>query len=423
MAMASGRTLTLLCALFGSGCAHSANVERVYNGTRVDEGYVEAPAYAAFLRTSMASAAHPRDSEEPLDRAAQFRAAAIWAAGHDALQLRVALRAALARIGPLGRKEAAREAEQLAGLGAIGSAWSLAAAAVDASDEPLSADLSLAARLAVDEAIARGDRARVTLRATRGRVEWGEVAARAFLAGQRDLAAFVARVQAVADPRAFGARIVLSAAGGSDAMALKETPPVEAPPMSAAEWVVYGQALRRAVGSDAARSRLKPARHGIMLSSDELVVRGAVDLARRGVIEIESLPHEGAIELAVIDDGSLEGQAGPATSNLEGLDPRHRYLELARDAPLDPRTRELGDRLDETGPKDRVVMAARSLVHLATGVNATAGEARALFEMDPGDPLLASVALRLAERTGDVETGNMARALLALASPGAPTLP
>jgi hypothetical protein len=249
------------------------------------------------------------------------------------------------------------------------------------------------------------------------------VAARAFLAGQRDLAAFVARVQAVADPRAFGARIVLSAAGGSDAMAIREPPPVEAPPMSAAEWVVYGQALRRAVGSDAARSTLEPLRHGLMLSSDELVVRGAVDLARRGVIEIGALPHAGAIELAVIDDGALEGQARQATANSEGLDPRHRYLELARNAPLDPRTRELGDRLNRTGPRDRVVMAARSLVHLATGVNVTAGEAAALLEIDPGDPLLASIALRLAERTGDSKTANMARALLALASPGAPALP
>jgi hypothetical protein len=39
--------------------------------------------------------------------------------------------------------------------------------------------------------------------------------------------------------------------------------------------------------------------------------------------------------------------------------------------------------------------------------------ARALLDHDPGDPLLASVALRVAERTRDSETAKLAGTLLA----------
>jgi hypothetical protein len=462
--MASGaHKLTLLCAMAVSACARGPNVDRVYRGTLVEGRYIEAPAYAAFLRASLADGAG--DSRGALDAYRQaaewdpdvrdamtatgtvrcrlescrtspeaapkpggvpafvateddfvraWLAAEIWARAHDDIPLRVAALEALARLGPTRRDLAARSAEELAALGALGPAWSLAAAATDASDEPLSTDRAVAARLAVDEAIARGDVWLVRQRATRARVDLGEVAARACLAGRRDIARSLALAETLADPSAVGARLMLAGAGGADVMGLRDAPPLGARSMSGAEWVAYGQALQHVESWEAARSVLADVRHDPILAGDDRVVRAAVDLASRGVIGAATLPSAGLVELAVVYDGAFAGNTRTVAVDSSTLDPRHRYLALARGAPSDPQTRELGARLHRASTVDPIVAAAEALVDLASGTRLESHRAGRLLDRDPGDTVLASVALRVAERTGETETADIARSVLAL---------
>jgi hypothetical protein len=390
MASGTARTLGLVCVVGGSACVHGPSVERVYGGTLVEGHYVEASAYAASLRRTLSESA------------------------------RAAERADV----QVGRRDAeARAAEELAGMGGLGAAWAMAGAAIDASDEPLSEDRGLASRLAVDQAIARADLSIVTERATRARVSLEETAARALLAGRRELARSIARLESQADPGALGARLVLAAAGGSDAMGMFP-PYAQTRSVSAAEWVACGQVLQHMASHWVARSALMGLAHSPILGGDDRVVRVAVDLAARGVIGVEALPATGRIELAVIRDGRSSDGGEEASFDRSALDARHRYLSLAREAPLDAGTRELGDRLRDVAGRDPIVAAARALVDLAgspaTSTNVEPPKARALLDLNPADPVVASVALRVATKTGESAVAEVARKVLALSEKAAP---
>lgn len=435
MACGARRTLTFLCAVATSACARGPSVARVYDGTLVAGHYIDAPAYAAFLRASIADG-----NGDSADAVVGFREAvrldpsasdAMTAAGVVRCRLEPCLSrpgiaanqrggpalAALARLGPTRRDAAARAAEDLAGSGATGPALSLAASAVDASDDPLSAARAVAARLAVDEAIGRGDPWVVRRRATRGRLGLEEAAARALLCGQREMARSLALSETLADPRAFGARLVLAGAGGSDVMGLREAPPPGLQPISGAAWVAYGEALRHVVTSRVARSVLESLPHDPILAGDDRVVRAAVALAARGIIGPEALPSTGTMELAVVYDGAFGRRARNVAVDASTLDARHRYLAFARAAPFDPHTRELGERLHGPSADDPIVSAAAALVDLAADARLESHHARALLDHDPGDVVLASVVLRIAEVTGETETGRLARAVLAFVVP------
>jgi hypothetical protein len=450
-----------LCVLAASACVRSSHVERVFGGTLVEGRYIEAPAYAAFLRGSLADVAGETreavnayreavrvdadvrtaltakgavrcrlepcrsDPEVTPDRGPAgllsatndpvraWAAVESWARAHDDAALRVAALEAVVRAGPARRAAAARAAEDLAGVGALGLAWSLAAAAVDASDEPLPAQWVLAPRLAVDGAIARGEPLRVRELATRGRLGLEEAAARAFLAGQLEVASSLALEETHADPDSASARLILAAAGGADAAELLTRPSTAARPLSATEWIAYGQALQHVGSAWAARAALAATAHRPLVGSDDRVVRAAVDLALRGVIDAGALPETGRVELAVIRDGPLRLSSQESTFDRSALDPRHVYLALAHYAPLDSRARELGERLGPFGVSDPIVAAAGALVDLARASKLEPGRARALLDYDPADPLLASVALRLAERTGESAVAEQARTVLA----------
>jgi hypothetical protein len=184
--------------------------------------------------------------------------------------------------------------------------------------------------------------------------------------------------------------------------------------MSGAEWVAYGQALQHVESWEAARSVLADVRHDPILAGDDRVVRAAVDLASRGVIGAATLPSAGLVELAVVYDGAFAGNTRTVAVDSSTLDPRHRYLALARGAPSDPQTRELGARLHRASTVDPIVAAAEALVDLASGTRLESHRAGRLLDRDPGDTVLASVALRVAERTGETETADIARSVLAL---------
>jgi hypothetical protein len=83
-------------------------------------------------------------------------------------------------------------------------------------------------------------------------------------------------------------------------------------------------------------------------------------------------------------------------------------------APTELRTSELKARLGSSGG-DPIVAAAAALVGLATGAPIAAEAPAALLARNPADPLLASIALRMAERVGDRDVaGRAQRTLTAL---------
>jgi hypothetical protein len=143
------------------------------------------------------------------------------------------------------------------------------------------------------------------------------------------------------------------------------------------------------------------------VAGDDRVVRPAVELVSRGVLPAALLPPDGAVELSAIHG---DRPAEP----LPPLDARHEYLALALAHPESPRARELGERLAPARISDVAVAAAWCLVRLARGAPPLdVDAARALLALDPADPLLAAIALRLAVKVGDADVARRARAALA----------
>jgi hypothetical protein len=324
------------------------------------------------------------------------------------------------RIAPARRDDVARAAEELAGAGRTSEARGVAAAAADAGETPLAGDHALAARLAVDEAIARGDAGDVRRRATRVRVSLDEAAGRALLAGQSALARKLAEALAEATPSAVGARLVLAAISrdapgaayqaGSTAASTASGTSTATEASADAAFVAFGVALLRATSPERARAALAAIGHVAILAGDELVVRPAVDLVSRGALSAADLPADGIVELSAGRGGAPAGAlTAPTPPDARALDARHEYLAVALTHPDGPRARALGLRLDGSAVSDPVVAAAAALVRLAAGRGSAAG---ALLARDPGDPLLVATALRVAERTGDRDVARRAREAL-----------
>jgi hypothetical protein len=344
------------------------------------------------------------------DRVAAWDALASWAESRGDVALWARALETLVKIAPARRDAVALAAEELAGAGEIGEARALAAAAADADDRPLSEERHpLAARLAVDEALTQGDANAVRLRATRARVGLEEVAARALLAGRRNLASEVASAVARADPAAQGIRLVLAACDGGDLVGTAFEVRRHGTRASGATLVAFGAAAVHAISPEDAHATLAAVVHDPIAAGDDRVIRPAVELASRGALDADALPADGLVELAV-----LRGEASPEGFSLpdRALDLRHRYLALSLADPRSSRTRELGDRLAKVASSDPIVAAALGLVELATGAPIDSASPGSLLRRDPGDPLLAAVALRLAKKTGDSDVVVRARAAL-----------
>jgi len=336
-------------------------------------------------------------------------ALAAWAQGHADVALYARAQAEAVAFEPARRAAAERAAEELAGSGEIGAGRVLAAAAADAGEGPLPAGpRSLAARLAVDEAIARRDPGRVRRRATRARIGLEEAAGRALLEGADEVARDLAREVGASDAEATGASLVLATSAGRDVVGAAILAGKERGiPASGASWVALGAALVRLVDPSEARSMLAAIPHGEILPGDDPVVRSAVRLVAIGAVAPDVLPPDGIVELAVL--------RSPSTSRpraTEALDARHRYLALALDDPGSRAARELAVRFSGVAARDPVAAAASALVALAAGGPIDPSTPRWLLERDPTDPLLAAAALRLAERIGDADAAGRARASL-----------
>jgi Tfp pilus assembly protein PilF len=343
------------------------------------------------------------------DRTVAWDALASWAEAHGDVALAARALRELARISPERREDVARAAEQLAGAGESSEAWGVAAAAADAGERPLGVEQALAARLAVDEAIARDDAGAVSARATRVRLPLDEAAGRALLAGKPRLARELASAIARADPTALGARLVLAASGGGDVLgaAYDARPHPQAVP--AAAFVAFGIALVHSASSEHTRAVLAGMTHLGVVAGDDRVVRPAVELVSRGVLSSDALPPDGVVELA-----AQRGEAPPEgllAPDRHALDARHEYLALALAHPESARARELATRFG-TASADPLIAAASALVELATGAPIAPAAPRALLSRNPGDPVLAATALRLAEKIGNREVARSAREAL-----------
>jgi tetratricopeptide (TPR) repeat protein len=343
------------------------------------------------------------------DPVAAWGALASWAEAHGDVALWSRALVELARVAPERRETIAAAAEALAGAGDLGEARTVAAAALEAGDAPLPARLSLAPRLALDEAILRHDAAAVRHRATRARVSLDEVAGRALLAGERALARDVATEVSSADPGALGARLVRAVVEGGDLLAAAASARAGDAPVPAAALVAFGAAWMQLSSPAQARSTLAAVASLPMVAGDDRVVRPAVELVSRGVLPVATLPPGGAVELFVVTRAP-----GPLAVKPDdpALDARHQYLALALTAPSSPRTAALAARLRSASASDPVVAAAAALVALAAGGPIAPGAPRALLARNPADPLLATVALRLAEKVGDTDVARRARETL-----------
>ena len=345
------------------------------------------------------------------DRVAAWNALASWAASRGDVALWSLALETLARLAPSHRDAVAAASEELAGSGQMGAARAVATAALEAGDGPPSDERrTLAARLAVDDAIAGGDADVVRSRATRARVGLEEAGARAWLAGRHDLARELVAPVTRADPGASGAKLVLALCDGRD-LALAAADARRAGGVaSAAAVVAFGRAIARGASPGDARAVLAAIPRAPVVPGDDRVVRAAVELVSRGVLATEALPPDGLVELAVLrGSGAAEG---PAVPDVRALDARHEYLALALADPKGAGAKELADRLASVATTDPVVAAAGALVQIGTGAPLDTSAARALMTIDPTDPLLAAIALQVATRTGDTDAATRARATL-----------
>ncbi len=214
------------------------------------------------------------------DRVVAWEALATWCRSHGDVALASRALEELVRIDPSRRSPVARAAAELSGAGHMVEARGVAAAAIDSSTEPFDeASDPLAARLAVDEALARSDGERARRRATTARVPLEEVAARAMLLGQAALARAIALEVAGADPGNLGARLVLAAGEGGDVIGARrvidEHPGTE---VSGATAVALAGVLVHAASPGDARRVLSGLAHRPVVAGDRTVADRATAL-------------------------------------------------------------------------------------------------------------------------------------------------
>jgi Tfp pilus assembly protein PilF len=346
------------------------------------------------------------------DAVLAWEALAAWAEAHGDVPSWARALKELARVSPSSRDDVARGAENLAGVGEAWEAREVAAAAAEADNRPLGAKLSLAARLAVDEAITDGDSSLVSRRATRVRVTLDEAAARALLRGNRPLAVQLASTLSKADPTAVGARLVLAASEETDVVGLAHDASIQGGVVSAAVFVVFAAALVHKSSPEYSRAALAGLAHEPILAGDDVVVRPALVLAARRAIPADAVPPDGLVELAVLLGVSPAQELGARGLGARGIDARHEYLALALEDPNSERARVLGGRFATMGRSDPIVAAASALMQLASGTATAGATAQGLLARDAGDPLLAAIALRIAEKVGDHDVARRAREVL-----------
>jgi hypothetical protein len=197
----------------------------------------------------------------------------------------------LVATAPLRSGEVEGQALALAASGEVLVARRVSAAIADAPARFLvrgPRDATVA-RLAVDEALARGDERTALSRAVRGHVAWTEVAARAHLLGQRDIALRLSRSRRLAEPLSSGATMVLLALG-EDVLPPLGGDAADVPPELCV--LVYADHLARTVNAARASSWLSQRTRTKLAPQDALGAALSLDLVRRSVLPAKDLSDE-----------------------------------------------------------------------------------------------------------------------------------
>jgi tetratricopeptide (TPR) repeat protein len=225
-----------------------------------------------------------------------------WGHGHRDAELVARGLEGLVRAAPLRSFETERGAVALLQGGELALARRVASAVADAPRKygVVGPRDATAARLAVDEALVRGDRDVALARATRGHVSLAEVAARALLLDKKDIATTIATALGDADPGASGAQMVkialknaTSAPTTPSAKGRAEAPGphvTDQPPEICA--LLFADRLASAAGADVARAWLAKIARTPMAPHDPLGGPLAAELAARGVLPASDLPAD-----------------------------------------------------------------------------------------------------------------------------------
>jgi hypothetical protein len=366
------------------------------------------------------------------ERPAAWDALIAWGKAHHDAELVARGFEGLLRAAPMRSGEVERGAVELLGEGHGVFARRVAAAVADAPAELLVRGPRdpIAARLAVDEALARGDEASARRRATRGHVELVETAARAALLEQRAIASSLGREVADADPASSAARMVLAALAATPRVpdAKAAGAPIATKPADARSAEARGAgwsddampalcpllfAARIADSDpDAARAWLAKIPRRALPTHDPVAGPLAVDLAARGVLAPSELGAELRVELAA-RRREPPPPADPALA--EDLDAKHALLLASLTEPAGPVARALALRLADAGDQDPIVAFAVARVALATGEGPgghALDVARRAAASSPADPLVLAAILELAKRAGRTDDVAATRARL-----------
>jgi tetratricopeptide (TPR) repeat protein len=335
------------------------------------------------------------------ERPVAWDALVAWGRAHHDAGLVARGLEGLVRTAPMREREVELGVLSLLGEGHVSFAQKVAASIADAPRKlqihgPTDPTV---ARLAVDEALVRGDAAAAERRATRGHVPAAEVAARALLLGQRDVAISMAETVVRADPGASAAHMVLTAIKGEAPRGHGEAlvHPTDDPPALCA--FVLADRVATAAGAAAARGWLERMRHAPAAARDPLAISLAVDLAARGVLHADNLAYEERIELAARTreaPGPLPeaGHQGPHAASA-----KHTLLHLALTEPAGDRARALAARLVGAAERDAVIGFALTQIALA-GASAGLERAERAVKASPANPLLLAAAVELARSAG-----------------------
>jgi hypothetical protein len=342
--------------------------------------------------------------------AAAWEALAAWATTRGEIALYARAISELAVLAPTKRSKLAEVATSLAGDGLLTEALLVAGALADASSgdglgAPSAFAHPLAARLAVDDAIARNDIELTRLRATRTHLGLDVAAARAALGGRDALARALAAEVVAADPDAVGARVVLAAVHGDVASAAQTRSSLELPAECA---LLLARAIADNISDQVAARVFAKMSRGVMVAGDPLVAPVAAALAARLVVPVGALSMDARVELC-----ARRGET-PAPDLIEApsLDARHRYLALAIAEPTSSRTARLSEHLAAARATDTLVAVAWAREGMARGRAIDAHETTALLARAPGDPIALAAVLDVARKADDSATITRARTSL-----------
>jgi hypothetical protein len=386
----------------------SPTIEAVFVRLAAQRGEAASADAAARQRAIALTLGH---AEQPV----AWDALVAWSRAKGDTELLAAAFEGLLRAAPIRSREVEAGALELLGAGQSSLARRVAAAVADSGPERGIASLhdATVARLAVDEALLRGDRERAERRATRGHVPAGELAARALILERADVAGAIAEAVLSADPAAGCAAMVVAAIHARDGSppAPAERPPAPASTDRPAAACVLALAERLAVVADPEAARRWAARvtPAPMAPHDPIVGPLAVDLAARGVVAETALPLELRLELA-----ARRREAPPPVSTTADLDARHVLLWHTLVDPSGAPASALLARLYRAADRDPIVgfsLARAALAGPAAPADRWASVVRAIAAA-PSHPLLLAAAVDLAKRAGRAEDAEPARVRL-----------